>query len=118
MTDVRFDKLAYTCRVSEENSVDYLFPPALQPSVAITGSSQRFPVHRIYCIGRNYADHVREMGADRERGTPIFFSKPADAVVANDAVIPYPQRTSNLHHEVELVVAIGRGGREVPQERA
>jgi fumarylpyruvate hydrolase len=97
---------------------DFAFPPAAVPSVAITGSSQRFPVHRIYCIGRNYADHVREMGGDPERGTPIFFSKPADAVVANDALIPYPQRTSNLHHEVELVVAIGRAGRDVPRKHA
>jgi len=86
---------------------DFAFPPAAVPGVAIAGSSQRFPVHRIYCIGRNYADHAREMGADPERGTPIFFGKPADAVVANDAMIPYPQRTSNLHHEVAAVMCRG-----------
>jgi fumarylpyruvate hydrolase len=83
------------------------------PSVAIVGHSERFPVHRIYCVGRNYAAHAREMGMDPDREPPFFFSKPADAIVANHAVVPYPSRTSNLHHEIELVVAIGRGGRDI-----
>jgi fumarylpyruvate hydrolase len=75
-------------------------------------------VHRIYCVGRNYADHVREMGSDPKRDPPIFFSKPADAVVANGSRVSYPPRTSNLHHEIELVVAIGHGGRDISLERA
>ncbi|MDB6087979.1 MAG: Fumarylacetoacetate hydrolase [Gammaproteobacteria bacterium] len=97
---------------------DFAFPPATAPSAEIAGSRQRFPIHRIYCVGRNYADHVREMGGDSEREPPVFFTKPADAVVANDAAIPYPPRTSNLHHEIELVVAIGRAGRDIQQDRA
>jgi fumarylpyruvate hydrolase len=84
-----------------------------QPSVAIAGSTTRFPVHRIYCVGRNYAAHVREMGANPEREPPCFFMKPADAVVENGASVPYATRTRDFHHEVELVVAIGRGGREL-----
>jgi fumarylpyruvate hydrolase len=94
----------------------FAFPPAI-PSIEIAGTDERFPVHRIYCVGRNYADHVREMGSDPEREPPVFFTKPPDAVAANGAAIPYPPRTSNLHHEIELVVAIGRGGRDVPRER-
>jgi fumarylpyruvate hydrolase len=97
---------------------DFAFPPPATPSVAISGSAQRFPVHRIYCVGRNYAEHVREMGGDTEREAPVFFTKPADAVMANDAAIPYPSRTSNLHHEIELVIAIGRGGRDIHKDRA
>ncbi len=97
---------------------DYAFPPPPTPSVAIAGTAQRFPVHRIYCVGRNYADHVREMGGDAQREPPVFFTKPADAVVANGAEIPYPPRTSNLHYEIELVVAIGRAGRNIPREHA
>ena len=87
----------------------YIFDPSLQPSVAIAGSDARFPVRRIFCVGRNYADHVREMGNDPKSEPPIFFTKPADAVVESGAVIPYPTVTSNFHHEVELVVAIGKG---------
>lgn len=89
---------------------DFAFPPAPTPGVAVSGSQLRFPVHRIYCVGRNYADHVREMGAEPERAPPVFFMKPADAVVANGSAVPYPPATANLHHEIELVVAIGRGG--------
>ena len=83
------------------------------PRVAIQGQSQGFPVHRIYCVGRNYAAHVREMGADPEREPPCFFMKPADAVVPNGAAVPYAPRTADLHHEVELVVAIGVGGGDI-----
>jgi fumarylpyruvate hydrolase len=89
-----------------------------QASVAIAGSDARFPVHRVYCVGRNYAAHVREMGTDPEREPPCFFMKPADAVVENGATVPYASRTSNLHHEVELVVAIGVGGRDIERSRA
>ena len=88
------------------------------PTVAIAGSEARFPVRRIYCVGRNYADHVREMGADPKSEPPIFFTKPADAVVESGAAIAYPQNTSNLHYEIELVVAIGKAGRDLATEAA
>jgi len=93
-------------------------PAPARPSVAVAGTEARFPVHRIYCVGRNYAEHVREMGGDPTREPPIFFSKPPDAVVPSGADVPYPPRTSNLHHEIELVVAIGRGGRDIPVAQA
>jgi len=83
------------------------------PSVAIAGSGERFPVRRIFCVGQNYADHAREMGSDPDRQPPFFFSKPADAVVDTNALLPFPSRTHDLHHEVELVVALGAGGAEV-----
>lgn len=86
---------------------DFVFPPAPLASVPVAGLAARFPVHRIYCVGRNFAEHAREMGAEAERGTPMFFMKPADAVVT-DGAVPYPSVTEDLHHEVELVVAIGR----------
>jgi fumarylpyruvate hydrolase len=94
------------------------FPPAPQASVPIVGSAARFPVHRIYCVGRNYAEHTREMGFDPEREPPFFFTKPADAIVATGASIPYALATQNLHHEMELVVAIGRDGVGIPREAA
>jgi fumarylpyruvate hydrolase len=96
---------------------DFAFPPSAVPSVQIADSGRRFPVHRIYCVGRNYADHIKEMGSDA-REPPVFFTKPADAVMDNDAVIPYPPRTSNLHYEIELVIAIGRGGKSISKEKA
>jgi fumarylpyruvate hydrolase len=95
----------------------YLFPP-LVPAVAINGHPELFPIHRIYCVGRNYAAHAREMGANPEREPPFFFAKPANAIVPNHACIPYPPRTNNLHHEIELVVAIGQAGRDIPAARA
>jgi fumarylpyruvate hydrolase len=96
----------------------YAFDPGHHASVATHGSDERFPVHRIYCVGRNYADHAREMGGNPEREPPFFFDKPADAVVENGADVPYPPRTHNLHHEIELVVAIGRAGKNIPLEDA
>lgn len=92
-------------------------PPAI-PSLPIIGSDQRFPVRRIFCIGRNYAEHAREMGATVDKDTPLFFCKPADAVVTDGGDVPYPQATHDLHHEVELVVALGSGGRDVPADQA
>jgi fumarylpyruvate hydrolase len=88
--------------------MDYAIAPPPQPSLAIRGSSMRFPVRRIYCVGRNFAEHAKEMGASIERGTPVFFSKPPDAVVPGGGAMPYPRGTQVLHHEVELVVALGR----------
>jgi len=91
----------------------YAVPLWPQPAVAVAGGDP-FPVRRIYCVGRNYAAHAREMGADPDREPPFFFAKPADSVVADGGTVPYPPATSNLHHEVELVVAIGKGGRDIP----
>src|SRR5512139_2339570 len=98
--------------------MSFVIPPSPLPKVEIAGSDARFPVHRIYCVGRNYAKHAREMGMDPDREPPFFFSKPADTLVANGTPVPYPSRTSNLHHELELVVAIGSAGRDIPLERA
>lgn len=87
----------------------YAFPPSPVPSLAVQGTAARFPVHRIYCVGRNFAEHAKEMGAEvPARGTPVFFMKPADAIVPDGGDVPYPTATSDLHHEVELVVALGR----------
>ncbi len=86
-------------------------------SLPVAGSDDRFPVRRIYCIGRNYAAHAREMGAD-EREPPFFFLKPCDAIVQDGATIPYPASTSNLHYEAELVCAIGKAGADIPVEQA
>jgi fumarylpyruvate hydrolase len=90
---------------------EFVFAPPAAAAVAVVGSAQRFPVHRIYCVGLNYADHIREMGSAPT--PPVFFMKPADAVVANGAAIPYPPRTENLHYEIELVVAVGRAGHDI-----
>jgi fumarylpyruvate hydrolase len=96
----------------------HVIPAPPQSSVEVAGTTERFPVHRIYCVGRNYAAHAREMGMDPEREPPFFFSKPADAIVPNGTAVPYPPRTANLHHEIELVVAIGTGGRDIPLANA
>jgi fumarylpyruvate hydrolase len=82
-------------------------------SLAVTGSRHRFPVRRIYCVGLNYADHAREMGNDPNRHPPFFFGKPADAIVSTGASLPFPVKTTQLHHEVELVVALGNGGSNI-----
>ncbi|WP_298685702.1 fumarylacetoacetate hydrolase family protein [uncultured Sphingomonas sp.] len=93
-------------------------PVVTPPTVAIAGSAERFPVRRIFCVGQNYAEHAREMGSDPDRAPPFFFAKPADAVVASGTTLVFPSRTEDLHHEVELVVALGGGGRDIPVEDA
>ncbi len=97
-------------------SETYTFNPPAVVSVPVVGSTARFPVHRVYCVGRNYEDHAKEMGHSG-REPPFFFLKPADTVVVADAgqtaTVPYPDLTSNFHHEIELVVAIGKGGRNI-----
>lgn len=99
--------------------IDYVFSPSQAPSVEVAGHERlRFPVHRIYCVGRNYVDHVKEMGGTPEKAPPIFFTKPADALVHDGADVPYPPRTNNLHHEIELVVAIGKGGLNIATDQA
>jgi fumarylpyruvate hydrolase len=102
----------------EQLMSDYVFVPPPIPSVEIAGSRQRFPVHRIYCVGRNYAEHAREMGNDPKVEPPVFFTKPADAIVASGVAVPYPSRTENFHYEVELVVAVGGAGRNIAAAQA
>ena len=92
---------------------EYVIDAPERPSVEVEQSSARFPVRRVFCVGRNYAEHAREMGADPDREPPFFFSKPTDAVVPARGTIPYPPLTADLHHEIELVIAIGRGGRSI-----
>jgi len=98
--------------------MQYVFPPAAQPAVAIAESDVRFPVRRIFCVGRNYESHAREMDPSAKREAPFFFTKPADAVVASGSMIPYPSRTKDFHHEIELVVAIRSAGRDIPVQEA
>lgn len=98
--------------------VALVFPALPTVTLPVTGRAERFPVRRIFCVGRNYAEHTREMGGDPEKEAPFFFTKPADAVVESGSRIPYPPATSNLHHEGELVVAIGKGGAMVSEEAA
>jgi fumarylpyruvate hydrolase len=98
--------------------MSYVFEPPQQASVAVVGGDARFPVRRIFCVGRNYADHAREMGADPKSQPPVFFTKPADAVAESGAVLRYPLNTSQLHHEVELVLAIGKGGAAIAENDA
>jgi fumarylpyruvate hydrolase len=98
--------------------MSYVLPPPPQVSVAVAGTADRFPVRRIFCVGRNYAAHAREMGKDPDREPPFFFMKPADAVVDSGTTIPYPPQTKELHYEMELVVALGQGGIDVPRETA
>jgi fumarylpyruvate hydrolase len=88
------------------------------PSIAVEGSDARFPVGRIYCVGRNYADHAREMGHDPDREPPFFFMKAANSIVQNGSTIAYPVGTKDVHHEIEMVAAIGKGGRNIPVEKA
>jgi fumarylpyruvate hydrolase len=88
----------------------FAFAPATPVSLPIAGSAQRFPVHRVYCVGRNYAEHVKEMGGEVGRDPPFFFAKPPDALVT-DGRFPYPTLSNDVHHEVELVVALGPGAR-------
>ncbi|HEX7814425.1 fumarylacetoacetate hydrolase family protein [Dyella sp.] len=98
--------------------MNYAIAPSPVVSLPINGSDQRFPVRRVFCIGRNYADHAREMGATVDKETPIFFCKPTDALVSDGADVPYPQATADLHHEVEMVIALGAGGSDIPVDKA
>ena len=93
-----------------ERETGWSVTPPVVPGLAVEGSDARFPVGRIFCVGRNYADHALEMGADPVREPPFFFMKQSSALLTDGAALPYPPRTASLHHEVELVVAIGTGG--------
>ncbi len=101
---------------------EFVIEKPVIPSVAVEGETARFPVRRIFCVGRNYAAHAREMGKDPEREPPFFFTKPADAVVdaadSDSLSIPYPPETENFHHEIELTIAIGTGGTNIRQDNA
>jgi fumarylpyruvate hydrolase len=97
---------------------DFAFEPAPRPVLPVSSGDQVFPIRRVFCVGRNYAAHAREMGKDPDREPPFFFMKPADAVVPASGEVPYPPETADLHHEVELVVAIGEEGRDVPEDAA
>jgi fumarylpyruvate hydrolase len=95
----------------------YAIPVPAVTTVAVT-NGESFPVRRIYCVGRNYAAHTREMGHDPNREPPFFFMKPADAIVPSGSTIAYPSQTEDYHHEIEMVVALKGGGRDVPVENA
>jgi fumarylpyruvate hydrolase len=99
-------------------NTNYVFAPPATVSVGVIGESARYPVRRIYCVGRNYAEHAREMGHDPDRELPFFFQKNPDNLVLNNQDFPYPTMTSNLHHEIELVVAMGQGGRDISAANA
>ncbi len=95
-----------------------VLPEFEQPSVDVKDSDSRFPVRRIYLVGRNYAEHAREMGHDPNREEPFFFQKPSDAVLPNGSDFPYPPMSSNVHHEIEMVVALKSGGKDIRPENA
>lgn len=98
--------------------MSFLFEPQPATAVPVDGTDLMFPVRRIYCVGRNYAAHAREMGKDPDKEPPFFFMKPGDAVVPDGRGVHYPPGTKNFHHEVELVVALSSGGRRIPTDRA
>ncbi|MGL4495760.1 MAG: fumarylacetoacetate hydrolase family protein [Beijerinckiaceae bacterium] len=100
------------------SSATYVIDPPKQVSVPVEGTSARFPVHRIYCVGRNYAAHTIEMGGDPNREAPFFFQKNPDNVVLDGGDFPYPARSKNVHFEIELVVALSKGGKDIPIEKA
>jgi fumarylpyruvate hydrolase len=96
---------------------DFVFPSPPQASLAVVETHARFPIRRVFCVGRNYAAHAREMGKDPDREPPFFFMKPADAV-CDAGMVPYPPQTSDLHHEIELVLALGSGGSNLSEKEA
>ena len=99
----------------------YAVTPPPYYTLTIAGQDELFPVNRVFCVGRNYAAHTREMGRDPDREAPFFFMKPTDSVVhasSGEVTVPYPPKTANYHHEIELVVAIGKGGKNIPASAA
>jgi fumarylpyruvate hydrolase len=103
-------------RVSSDAT--FVVPPPEQPALPVRGTSALFPVRRIYCVGRNYAAHAIEMGHDPNKEPPFFFQKNPDNLLLNGEPMPYPSRTSDLHFEIELTVALGKGGRDIPIDKA
>lgn len=104
--------------IDDKASAELVIAAPPVPTIAVAGSAARFPIRRILCVGRNYAAHAREMGNDPDREPPFFFTKPADAVVDSGSSIPYPPLTTSLHHEIELVVAIGKAGFDIAVDQA
>ena len=102
--------------MNDQATTSFVISPPAIATVPVAGGGA-FPVRRIFCVGRNYAEHAREMGADPDRELPFFFCKPADALVTGDADMPYPTMTASLHHEMELVAAIGTGGADIAEGR-
>ena len=98
--------------------MEFVIAPPPQPSLPVRGAEGRFPIHRIYCVGRNYAAHAVEMGHDPDREPPFFFQKNPDTIVPSGAPFPYPGRTSEVHYEIEMVVALSSGGKDLPVEGA
>mgnify|MGYP001011978892 FL=1 len=96
----------------------YVFPPLAIPTLSVVGSDALFPVHRVYCVGRNFADHAIEMGHDPSKEPPFFFQKNPDTLVPSGSTIAYPKATKDVHHEVELVVALKEGGEDIPVDKA
>jgi fumarylpyruvate hydrolase len=99
-------------------STTYVIQPPEIPTLPVQGDSKRFAVNRIYCVGRNYADHAREMGHDPDREPPFFFMKPATAIVTDGKNMAYPSLSNDVHHEIEMVVALGKGGANIPADQA
>jgi fumarylpyruvate hydrolase len=104
--------------MEDPHHTKYVIDTGPLPSLPVAGSDARFPVSRIYCVGRNYAEHAREMGHDPDREPPFFFMKAANSIVQNNSAISYPAGTKDVHHEIEMVVAIGKGGKNIPVETA
>ena len=102
----------------QESHARYVFAPSPVPTLPIRGSDKLFPVHRIYCVGRNYAEHAIEMGHDPNREAPFFFQKNPDTLVQNGGTFPYPDASKDVHHELEMVVALKSGGKNIPVEKA
>ena len=101
-----------------KDSLAYVIPPPPVPALPVLGANGLFPVTRIFCLGRNYADHAREMGGNPDREPPFFFMKPANALLPEGQDFPYPSQSENVHYEFELVVAIGAGGADIPKDAA
>src|SRR6516165_3929643 len=99
------------------DSKTHVIPQPPQAAIPVTGTGKYFPIRRLWCVGRNYVEHIKEMGQD-VREPPFFFAKPADAIVADGGTVPYPSLTKDMHHEVELVVALKSGGRNIKTEKA
>jgi fumarylpyruvate hydrolase len=98
--------------------IKYAVEPMDLPTVPVADTDGVFPVRRIYCVGRNYAEHAREMGSDPDRDPPFFFMKPNNTIIPDNAEFPYPSKSENVHYEMELVVAIEKGGRDIPKDKA
>ena len=112
--------LTYTLRFISREAImtAFVFPPPAPVTAPIRGRAERFPIRRIFCVGRNYEDHAKEMGVAADREAPFYFLKAAHHYVASGSHVPYPPGTKNYHHEVELVVAIGKGGFRIPEAQA